>query len=261
MKLRSIGLATDAMFAAWDGAVIDRGDYVVVSTPTNPTFFWGNHLVFPDAPRPSDIDAWTTIFERELPHAKHRAFMCDRIDGERFDYAPLRALGFIPDPTCTMRLDSESRLAFGELDGEPSGPGAEIVPLDVPPFDLLDACFTNGREGYRRFLQIQVERYAAMIASGWGRWFAIMENGSPIATCGIFPYETACWRFQLVAVHPEHRRRGHAASLVAAVCREARRVRSAPIIIGSVPGSDAQRIYARLGFAPIEHTIAIVRPT
>ncbi|HEX4516894.1 MAG TPA: hypothetical protein VH054_25275 [Polyangiaceae bacterium] len=38
--IRSIGMATDAMFAAFDGAVIDRGEYVVVSTPKNPTFFW-----------------------------------------------------------------------------------------------------------------------------------------------------------------------------------------------------------------------------
>jgi len=241
-------MATEAMFAAFDGAVIDRGDYVVVSTPKNPTFFWGNHIVFPEAPRVSDIEPWTKIFERELPYAKHRAFMCDRIDGEGFDYEPLRPLGFIPDPTCVMRLD-----------GDPIGPAADLVALAKPPFDLLDACFTNGRDAYRDFLRIQIDRYAAMIASGFGRWFAIVENGSPIATCGVFPYEDTCWRFQLVAVHPEHRKRGHAASLVSTVCREARRIRPMPMILGCVPASAAQRIYARLGFAPIEHTMAIVR--
>ena len=99
-----------------------------------------------------------------------------------------------------------------------------------------------------------------MNASGFGHWFGVIENGAAIATCGIFPHE-ACWRFQLVAVHPDHRRRGHAAALVASVCRFAHRVRPAPIIIGCVPGAAAQRIYARLGFEPIEHTIAIVRPS
>jgi len=249
MKIQSLGMATEAMFAAFDGAVIDRGDYVVVSTPKNPTFFWGNHLIFPEAPRPSDLEPWTKIFERELPNCAHRAFMCDRTDGEGFDYEPLRAHGFIPDPSCIMRLDAD-----------PKGPSAEIVSLDKPPFDLLDACFTNGREGYRRFLAIQIDRYAAMIALGLGRWFAVMHEGSPIATCGIFSHPLPCWRFQLVAVHPDHRRRGHAASLVAAVCLRARRIRTAPIILGCVPETAAQRIYARLGFAPIEHTIAIVRP-
>jgi hypothetical protein len=33
------------------------------------------------------------------------------------------------------------------------------------------------------------------------------------------------------------------------------------MIIGCVPESDAQRIYTRAGFTPIEHTIAIVRPS
>ncbi len=247
--IRSLGMATDAMFAAFDGAVIDRGDYVVVSTPKNPSFFWGNHLVVPHAPRVDDVEHWTNVFERELPHVKHRAFMCDRIDGEHFDYEPLRALGFIPDPTCVMRLD-----------GEPRGGGADIVSLAAPPFDLLDACFSNDRKAYRDFLRIQVDRYTAMIASGFGHWFAILEGGAPIATCGIFPHSLPCWRFQLVAVHPDHRKRGHAAALVASVCREARRDRPAPIIIGCVPGSDAQRIYTRIGFAALEHTIAIVRP-
>ena len=234
------------MFAAFDGAVIDRGDYVVVSTPKNPTFFWGNHLIFPEPPRVSDIDAWSKIHERELPHAKHRAFFCDRTDGADFDSEPFRPLGFIPDPTCVMRLD-----------GEPRGVSAEIASLASPPFDLLDACFTNDRKSYREFLRIQVDRYVAMIASGFGRWYAVMEDGAAIATCGVFPHEGARWRFQLVAVHPERRNRGHASSLVAAVCRAHP---GAPKILGCVPGTQAERVYARLGFAPIEHTIAMARP-
>jgi GNAT superfamily N-acetyltransferase len=255
MRFRSIGMATDAMFAAFDGAVIDRGDYVVVSTPKNPTFFWGNHLVIPEAPRVSDIDPWTKLFERELPHSKHRAFFCDRTDGESFDPEPFCALGFIPDPTTVMRLDAP-----------PDGPRAELVAVDTPErwsrvFDLLDACFTNGRDGYRAFLRIQVARYADMIASGFGHWYAIVEDDVPIATCGVFQHDLPCWRFQLVAVRPDRRHRGLASALVASVCREASNERRAPFIIGCVPGSQPERIYARLGFSPIERTIALVRPT
>jgi GNAT superfamily N-acetyltransferase len=241
---RSIGMATDAMFAAFDGAVIDRGDYVVVSTPTNPTYFWGNHLVLREPPRAADLDSWSRIFERELPHAKHRAFFFDRTDGADFDYEPFRALGFIPDPTSVMRLDHE-----------PRGPSAELVTLAAPPFDLLDACFGGGREGFRAFLRIQVERWTRMIASGFGHWFAIADNGEPIATCGIFPHPLPCSRFQLIAVHPAHRNRGLASTLVASVCRRTR----GPFIIGCVPESQAERIYARLGFVKIEHTIAICK--
>jgi len=37
MKVHSLGYQTDLIFPAFDGEVIDRGDYLVIKTPSNPT--------------------------------------------------------------------------------------------------------------------------------------------------------------------------------------------------------------------------------
>jgi hypothetical protein len=38
MNIRPLGYRTDLFFPAFDGQIVDRGEYVVVRTPSNPTF-------------------------------------------------------------------------------------------------------------------------------------------------------------------------------------------------------------------------------
>ena len=38
MNVKSLGYRTDLIFLAFDGEIIDRGPYLVLRTPTNPTF-------------------------------------------------------------------------------------------------------------------------------------------------------------------------------------------------------------------------------
>jgi len=46
MQIRSLAYQTDLFFPRFDGEVVDRGDYTVIRTPSNPTFHWGNFLLF-----------------------------------------------------------------------------------------------------------------------------------------------------------------------------------------------------------------------
>ena len=46
MQVTSLGFQTDLALRALEGAeVTDRGDYTVVRSPDNPTFWWGNYLL------------------------------------------------------------------------------------------------------------------------------------------------------------------------------------------------------------------------
>jgi hypothetical protein len=42
----SLGWRSDLVFARFDGEVVDRGNHLLVRTPGNPTFWWGNFLLF-----------------------------------------------------------------------------------------------------------------------------------------------------------------------------------------------------------------------
>ena len=46
MLVRSLGYRTDLMISAINGEVTDRGDYLVIRTPSNPTYYWGNFLLY-----------------------------------------------------------------------------------------------------------------------------------------------------------------------------------------------------------------------
>ena len=46
MQVTSLGFRTDLALRVLEGAeVTDRGDYLVVRSPDNPTFYWGNFLL------------------------------------------------------------------------------------------------------------------------------------------------------------------------------------------------------------------------
>ena len=70
----SLGWRTDLNFARFDGELIERNDCIVVRTPSNPTYWWGNFLLFDHAPRAGDAAEWTRRFEAEIgrPQAESR---------------------------------------------------------------------------------------------------------------------------------------------------------------------------------------------
>jgi hypothetical protein len=39
MKVQSLGYRTDLIFPTFEGQITDRGDYLVIRTPSNPTFY------------------------------------------------------------------------------------------------------------------------------------------------------------------------------------------------------------------------------
>ena len=66
--------------------VVERRDgYTVVRSPSNPTHYFGNLLLFDDAPRAGDGGRWEELFAAEFgrdPRIRHCTLAWDRIDGD-----------------------------------------------------------------------------------------------------------------------------------------------------------------------------------
>ena len=62
MLIRSLAYQTDLFFPRFDAEVVDRGDYLVIRTPSNPTFHWGNFLLFAQPPGAGDLNRWRRLF-------------------------------------------------------------------------------------------------------------------------------------------------------------------------------------------------------
>ncbi len=66
-------------------AATDTGRF---TRPTNPTFWWGNFLLFDEPPGAGDGERWEALFEAEYSarsEVTHRTFAWDRTDGASGD--------------------------------------------------------------------------------------------------------------------------------------------------------------------------------
>ena len=190
-----LGFRSELIFHRADGEVIDcRAEHGcrVIRTPSNPTFYWGNYLLFDRAPRPGDARRWPALFERlivaEQPLCRHRAF--GWLEDAPGDLGGFLADGYTPNNAVVMQTTGVPTAPAPRLDARlrplawtaprPSANGRLLVDLSVatrsPEFD---------KEGYRVFARRSVERWRALVHAGRGHWFgAFIERSVALAAAG-----------------------------------------------------------------------------
>jgi len=251
------GWRTDFILHRFGAEILERADCLVVRTPSNPTFYWGNCLVLPRAPRDEELAHWLARFDEEIaarqPASRHVAIGIDApYAGEPMP--SWTAAGFERRVTMMLRLKpggllDPPRPARGEVAVRPVDPATEseavieVEATDVGPFEP---------EGYRSYLRLQWQRYRTMQAAGQLQWFGLWCDGTLAATCGLIrdaAAEGASGRFQRVVTHAAWRRRGLATALVHAVSAYAlRQWRLAEVYMAADPAEAAIGIYRSLGY-------------
>ena len=72
-SIKNIGFRTDTIFHLRDGFVDEHADCFAIRTPANPSFWFGNFLLFKRAPIAGDFDDWISahreVFGGALNHA------------------------------------------------------------------------------------------------------------------------------------------------------------------------------------------------
>jgi predicted GNAT family acetyltransferase len=211
MELRSLAWRTDlALLLAAGCEVDDHGDHLVVRTPANPGFYWGNFLLL-DAPAgPDDVPEWLRAFEREFPEAEHRTFGVDGADGAVDDLAPFRAAGMGVEASTVMTARAVH---------EPAHPNTEAIirPLatDEDWAQQVELALTDRElQGGRVFATRRAAAERRLVEQELGQWFGAFLDGGLAASLGLFVASEGLARYQGVMTHPDHRGRGLCGTLV-----------------------------------------------
>lgn len=260
MEVRSLAYRTDLFFPRFDGIIKDRRDYLVVLTPSNPTYYWGNFLLFSRPPQPGDLTHWKALFAQEIgtpPQAGHFTFGWDTTDGTTGEIGPFVEEGFHVDEDVVLTAE-------GVCIPPKRNQEAVLKPLiDDWEWEAALQCANLCREhghsegSYIAYLRPKMARYRAMVQAGLGAWFGAFIDEELVAHLGLFVME-GIGRFQSVATHPRFRRRGLCGTLVHYAANYGRTHFGAQrLVMVADAHYHAARIYESVGFMPTERRVSL----
>jgi GNAT superfamily N-acetyltransferase len=247
MRVTSLGYRTDIALRTMEGAeVADRGDHLVVRTPDNPNFWWGNFLLLAEIPRPGEAGRWVARFDAEFPAARHVALGVDTADGNAELPGDLAVAGLEVERAVVMTASEVMPPARPNTDTEirPLGSDADWR----QSVDLAIRCADSGDES--DYVERRATARRRMTQAGIGAWFGAFAGDRLLAQLGLFDVGDGYARYQHVETDPAARRRGLAGTLLWYAGRYGREVLGTrTFVIVADPVDAAIRVYRTCGFA------------
>jgi GNAT superfamily N-acetyltransferase len=229
-----LSLRTELMLMPEDLELERHQDFLVVRSPRNPHYWWGNYVFFDSPPGRGDLARWEEV-------------------------GPFLSRGY-------KALDSIVLSALEPQSYRHENPLAQIRILSGADWDGLLELMVAERapehphESFRSYARGRIEEWRRRVDAGLGLWFGAYLEGELASTLGLFVEETGFHagprlaRFQEVTTAERHRRQGLAGTLVVTACRTLLSEFGALRFVIIADANDvAQRIYRNVGFELAEH--------
>lgn len=261
MKIQSLGYRTDLMVLRLQGSVVvDRGDHLVVRTPANPGFHWGNFVLADRTWVDRPLTDLVGVFRAEHPQAGHLALGVDGADGLVWGNDELAECGLEAERSVVMTatdvrepLHPNSEAVLRMLASEADWAAAvDLLSQDNDGFDPVE---------FRDFEERRMTARREQQEAGLGGWFGAFVDSEMLCGLGLFTDGSGLGRFQSVGTLESARRRGLAASLVhhaSLVGLRDHAIRE--LVMVADPDYAAIRIYRSLGFTDSETQVQLARP-
>lgn len=235
------GWQTDLAVLRLGGSEVEEyDDHLVVRTPANPTYYWGNFVLVTDPGAVGNAAGWLHRFESCFPEAEHRAI---GLVADPADHAPWSAAGLFFELADVL-------VAPSTIPGRSLPAGYEVRELRTPEDwersnRLRQLAFPDQDEFEERVTATRTE----VTAGGALTWFGAFAGPELTAELGIVDCGGGLARYQSVLTHPDHRRRGLTSHLLGVAAAHATARGADRLVIIADGGSDAGRLYRAAGFA------------
>jgi ribosomal protein S18 acetylase RimI-like enzyme len=262
LRLQDLGLGWQSHLLAcrFGAEIAERDDCIVLRTPSNPTYYWGNCLILRAAPRDADLAHWLARFTAEIanpqPESRHLAFGVNAraLDDE---LPAWRAAGVDEfDETAVLTLEPADLLPPVQARGVPDLELRALVLPDELELAVEAQVATRDEsfeaDGYRAYRQAAMQRMAQMQAAGTANWFGAMSGAVLAADCGLV-HDGHLGRFQHVGTQVAWRRRSLCRVLINHVCQHAfQSLGLQRLVMCADPHDVAIGIYRSVGFSEVE---------
>lgn len=225
----------------------DRGDHMVIRTPTNPSFYGGN-TIWLGSP-PTAFEPLEALFVEGVGDLPHRAF--EWVGGKALE-AEFTAAGYAQEVCACMAVERPT------LDGRVEDFRIERLRGELAWVEALEFWVGMYPQHGFSFHARRASNIRDRKGSGdW--WVARSGDGRIVGSMGLY-FGDGMGRFQNVDTHPAFRRLGVCRTLMHHVLEHAVAHHDFErIVIASVEGSVAQGIYRSFGFETVHLQTDAVR--
>ena len=253
--MKNLGYLTDCIFLRQSGEVYWNDRFWVIRNQHNPTFWWGNFLLYPKAPSEADVKRWLLDFKEVFGSEKgHVAFGWDSesigateaFKELGFEYEPMSVLARNDCPPCSDEIGIETdEINFREISSDSDWNAVTALQYEVgieSGHDPASYCEYNDRK---------FEQYRELSGRGVGSWFGAFDGEKLVADMGLYwDMDAQIARFQSVETAVQYRRRGFCSQLIRFVMNESQRqVELKTWVIVASKGSIAESLYQKQGFS------------
>jgi GNAT superfamily N-acetyltransferase len=236
--------------------VDDRGDHLVIRTPGNPGFHWGNCVFVTDQDAVDEAGRWAATFEACFPEATWTAIGLMQMPVNQRAWTELGFALELDEVLTTNVQPALTDVPTGYVVRRLAGSDWEQC--------VARAVADNARTGeeeplsYRRFAEAQVRARRELSASDSGAFFGAFAGDTLVADLGIVRCGSTA-RYQSVVTDLDHRGRGLAGHLLSVAALWAAEHCCDRWVIVTEASNPAGRVYRRAGFEPDSASVQAYR--
>lgn len=259
---RSLGYFTDLQVRLSEGSIVERREsYWKIETPQNPTFYWGNFLLFDEMAEDQSAKELLDTFRSELPTAQHVAIGFDEPNSEVSRFNSL---------VSKIGVELECSAILTSSPSEPSRldvSSAEVRQIETPQdweqyvevgMSVRDIRFDEAP--YRVYLKDGNSYKRRAQESGKAAWLGVFSDQVLVSALGIYDCGSGIARYQKIETTPGHQRKGFASLLIREAARYAEtNFNTELLVIAADPDDHPINLYRKLGFTDRESQVQLQR--
>jgi GNAT superfamily N-acetyltransferase len=225
--------------------IAERPDHVIVRTPSNPTYHWGNFILVTDGRRVDDAARWVQEFSIAFPAASWVAVgltgMPDDAAGWESRGLTLETEEVLTSPRPARRSPLDERYHVRTLSGADWG---ETVALAVAESARSDG---HNRDTHERLERARTASIRSLAERNLAACFGAFDGEALVAYLGVVRCGRIA-RYQNVLTDEAHRRRGLASHLLGVAGQWAAENGCRQWVILTESTNPARFVYRQAGF-------------